>query len=410
MNPLAYPRLAWRAVRTNGLRSALTMLGIVIGVAAVIAMVAIGSGAQERVQNQIASLGANLIIILPGSVTQGGARIGTGARASLSQLDAEAIRAEVEGVVAVAPTVRQTAQVVAANLNWQTWVTGTTPDFFEARDWDVEEGRRFTEEDMEGAPKIALVGRTVANNLFADQDPVGREITVRRVPLTIIGVLASKGQSTGGQDQDDVVIIPITTAKLRVLGSNRANRFAVGSILVETASAEALGPAAEQISQLLRQRHRLRDDEDDDFSLRVLSDVFQAMESATRVMTLLLAAVAGVSLVVGGIGIMNIMLVSVTERTREIGLRRAVGARQRDILAQFLTEAVTLCLLGGLIGVAVGVGASLAIAEIAGWRVLLGPMPIAIAVGFAAAIGVFFGWYPARKAASLDPIEALRYE
>jgi len=410
MNPLQSMRIAVRSLRVNKLRSALTMLGIIIGVGAVIAMIAIGAGAQARVAEQIQSLGSNLIVVLSGSTNAAGVRLGMGSQLTITEDDAAAIAREIPAVQVAAPSQRGNAQVVYGNLNWATGVMGVTPDYFEARDWEVIEGRPIGSEDLDGAVKVALLGQTTALNLFGDADPLGQIIRIKKVPFTVIGLLDRKGQNSWGQDQDDIILIPLTTAKKKVLGSSQANKRAVGGISVKIRPAEDMAEAEEQIRALLRQRHRLQPSQDDDFWLRNLSELVKTQEESSRVMTYLLAAIASVSLLVGGIGIMNIMLVSVTERTREIGLRMAVGARGRDILTQFLVEAVTLSLIGGIIGIAVGLGGSHAISYFAEWRTLISAESIIIAFGFAAAIGVFFGFYPARKAARLDPIEALRYE
>jgi putative ABC transport system permease protein len=403
-------RIAGRALRVNKLRSALTMLGIIIGVAAVIAMVGIGAGAQARVAEQIQSLGSNLIIVLSGSVTSSGIRLGTGSQLTISEDDATAIAREVPLVQVSAPSVRGTAQVVYGNLNWATVIQGVTPDYFEAREWPVIDGRAVSVEDVDGATKVAIVGQTTGLNLFGEAEPLGQIIRIKKVPFTVVGVLSRKGQNSWGQDQDDVIMIPISTAKKKVLGTSQANPRSVGSISVKVRPDEDMGEAESQIRALLRQRHRLQPYQDDDFWLRNLSEVLQTQEESSKVMTYLLAAIASVSLLVGGIGIMNIMLVSVTERTREIGLRMAVGARRRHILLQFLIEAVTLSLIGGIIGIALGLSGSRAISYFAEWRTLVAPESIVIAFGFAAGIGIFFGFYPARKASRLDPIEALRYE
>jgi putative ABC transport system permease protein len=410
MNLLAGARIALRALRANPLRTILTMLGIIIGVGAVIAMIAVGAGAQERVAEQIRALGSNLIIVLPGSVSSGGARMGFGSRPTVTQEDSSAIVREIASVQASAPTVRGWGQVVFGNTNWATNIQGTTPDYEEARQWSVTSGRFFGQEDLEGAAKVVLLGQTVAENLFSGADPVGQVIRARDVPLTVIGVLERKGQSTWGQDQDDVVLIPISTANKRVLGPTQPTPSSVNAISVRVREGESMRDTEDEIRQLLRQRHRLQGYQEDDFYIRNLSEMLQAEEESSRILTLLLAAIASVSLLVGGIGIMNIMLVSVTERTREIGLRMAVGARGRDILTQFLVEAVTLSLIGGGIGVALGLGGSYAIAYLAAWRTLINVQAILLAFGFAAAVGVFFGFYPARKASRLNPIEALRYE
>jgi len=403
-------RIALRSLRVNTLRTALTMLGIIIGVGAVIAMVAVGAGAQARVAEQIQSLGSNLIIVLSGSTTSGGIRLGHGSQLTITEDDAAAIAREVGAVQVAAPSMRGTAQVVYGNLNWSTVIQGVTADYAEARDWSLVAGRGVNPEDVDGAVKVAVLGQTTAQNLFGDAEPEGQIIRVKKVPFSVVGVLARKGQSSWGQDQDDIILIPLSTAKKKVLGASQANPRAVGAISIKIRPGEDMAEAESQIRALLRQRHRLQPYQDDDFWLRNLSDVLQTQEESSRVMTYLLAAIASVSLLVGGIGIMNIMLVSVTERTREIGLRMAVGARRRDILTQFLVEAVTLSLIGGTIGIALGVGGSEAISRLAAWRTLVPVEAVALAFGFAAAIGIFFGFYPARKASRLDPIEALRYE
>jgi putative ABC transport system permease protein len=410
MSWLASIRIALRALRVNKLRSSLTMLGIVIGVAAVITMIAVGSGAQERVEEQIRGLGTNLIVVLPGSVTSGGVRMGAGSRTTLTEDDAYAIQREVAGVQTAAPALRGTGQVVAGSANWSTVFYGVTPEYFEARNWVVASGKIFEPSDVAGSAKVALLGDTVARNLFGDADPIGQVIRIRKVPITVIGTLEPKGQSLMGFDQDDVILMPISTVRNRVLGGSQVQRRAVGSISVKVRDGEDMLAVESEIRNLLRQRHRLQPGQEDDFAMRNLAEVLSAREESSRVMTLLLAAVASVSLLVGGIGIMNIMLVSVTERTREIGLRMAVGARARDILNQFLVEAVTLALIGGLLGVALGIAATVGVAWIAQWRVALDAGAVLLAVGFSAAVGVFFGYYPARKASRLEPIEALRYE
>jgi putative ABC transport system permease protein len=410
MNLVATLRVALRALAINKLRSALTMLGIIIGVAAVIVMIAVGSGAQARVEEQIRSLGSNVLLILSGATTSGGARMGFGSNPTLSEDDVAALTRELPEVTA-APALRGTAQVVWGNQNWSTVIYGVTPEYLEVRQWSLVAGRAFEPADLAGAAKVCLIGNTVAKQLFGGADPLEQTIRIRRVPFTVIGVLEAKGQSLMGSDQDDLILMPITTARKRVLGATTlAKQRTVGVIWVKVQEGYDLKAGEEQVRSLLRQRHRLQPGQDDDFSLRNLSEVAAAQEASSRVLALLLAAVASVSLVVGGIGIMNIMLVSVTERTREIGLRMALGARTRDILGQFLVEAVTLSLIGGLSGVLIGIGASLAIGEIAGWRILLSAESVALAVAFAFAIGVFFGFYPARQAARLDPVEALRHE
>jgi putative ABC transport system permease protein len=409
MNFLATLRIALAALRINKMRSALTMLGIIIGVAAVIVMIAVGRGAQARVEEQIKSLGSSIIMVRSGSVTSSGARGGSGSQFTIFEEDAYAIAREIDEVKAAAPILRGTGQAIAGNANWASVFYGTTPDYLEVREWPLAEGRGFEAAEMAGAAKVALIGQTVAKNLFGDESPIDQIMRVRKVPLVVIGVLDKKGESMGGSDQDDLVLMPISTARNRVLGS-QAKAKAVGSIMIKTREGADMAVAESRMRELLRQRHRQQAGQDDDFSVRNLSEMLEAQEASSRVMAMLLAAVASVSLLVGGIGIMNIMLVSVTERTREIGLRMAVGARGRDILNQFLVEAVTLSLIGGVIGILLGIGGQALVAELAGWRTQLSLASILLAVGFATAIGIFFGYYPARKASGLSPIEALRYE
>jgi putative ABC transport system permease protein len=410
MDFVATLRIALAALRVNKLRSALTMLGIIIGVGAVITMVAVGAGAQARVEEQIKGLGSNLIIVLSGNVTAGGVRMGSGSQITISEDDAYALQREISGVQAAAPQLRGSGQVVYGNNNWATLVLGVTPEYLEARTWGVESGEAITQPHVDGSSKVVLIGQTVARTLFGDADPIGETIRVRRVPHTVIGVLERKGQSMVGQDQDDVVLIPISTARKRVLGGTQVKSRNVQSISVRVREGFDMAAAEDEMRELLRQRHRLMQQQEDDFYIRNLSEVLAAQEASSRILALLLAAIASVSLLVGGIGIMNIMLVSVTERTREIGLRMAVGARGRDILTQFLVEAVTLALIGGIVGIVLGFGASLAVGHLAGWRTEIDANAVVIAFGFAGAVGVFFGFYPARKAARLVPIEALRHE
>ncbi len=413
MSFLSTLRVALNALRVNLLRSMLTMLGIIIGVAAVIAMIAVGGGAQARVEAQIRSLGSNVMIVLPGSTTSSGIRLGSGAAQTLTEDDARAIAIEVENVVA-APTLRGSGQMVNGNTNWSSVIYGATPEYFDVREWKIVSGRGFEPNELSGAAKVGLIGQTTVRQLFGEnmlpESVVDQTIRVRKVPITIIGVLERKGQSALGQDQDDVLFVPLSTARSRLFGSAHGRLRRVGVINVKVAEGADMKVAEERIRELLRQRHRLQSGQEDDFTIRNLTEMLQAQEQSSRVLSLLLAAVASVSLLVGGIGIMNIMLVSVTERTREIGLRMAVGARGRDILSQFLIEAVTLSLIGGVIGVALGVGSSYAIGSFAGWATVMRPEAVVLAVGFAAAVGVFFGFYPARKASRLLPIEALRYE
>ena len=386
------------------------MLGIVIGVAAVIAMVGVGTGATARIQAQIQSIGSNLIIVLPGSLSSNGVRLGSGAVATLTEDDAKAIAAECPSVSAVAPSVRGGVQVVYGNNNWATTVQGVTPDYMTIRDYTMLSGLFFTDQDVDAAAKVAVLGETVVQNLFGNSDPTGQVAIIKNVPFTVVGVLTPKGQSPSGQDQDDIILLPISTAKQKVLGTNKANAKAVSTLMVQASGPAAMDQAQQEMEALLRERHRILDGEEDDFTIRNLTEVFAAQESSAQVMSILLGAIASVSLIVGGIGIMNIMLVSVTERTREIGLRQAVGAKTRDILSQFLVEAVTLSVLGGMIGIVIGLAASALISHFAQWSTQVSPLSILMAFVFSALVGVFFGYYPARKAAYLDPIEALRYE
>jgi putative ABC transport system permease protein len=401
-------RIALRALRVNKMRSFLTMLGIIIGIAAVIAMIAVGAGARQVLSDQIASIGSNLLLVLPGSTTSGGLRGGSGSAVPLTMADVRAIREECPSVALAAPTVRGVAQVVHGNLNWSTAIMGTTPEFLEIRDWPVVSGRTMTDTDVDGTTRHALLGQTVAQQLFGAEDPVGRIIRIRNVPFTVIGVLELKGQSPQGQDQDDVILVPVRTAQRRLFGGRTPD--SVGAIMVQAADAQALSAAEEEVGALLDQRRRIGPNRERDYSVRNLSEILAVSEQSSRVMSLLLGSVASISLLVGGIGIMNIMLVSVTERTREIGIRMAIGARRRDILLQFLTEAVLLTTLGGLLGMLLGVGGAGVVSKLLGWPTLIAGESILLAFGFSAAVGIFFGFYPARKAASLSPIEALRYE
>jgi putative ABC transport system permease protein len=398
-------RIALRALARNKLRSFLTMLGIIIGVGAVIAMVAIGEGAKKRVQEQIASLGTNLLVILPGTVTLGGARTGSGGRQTLVASDARAIMREIPVVAGASPVVRQVQQVIAGDQNWSTPVQGVAPEFQQIREWQVQEGRFISQADIENTAKVALIGQTVAYNLFGDNDPIGAVIRIKKIPFHVIGILGAKGQSGNGTDQDDVVMVPYTTMMKLVMGVTY-----IQQIIVAAVSADTTQEANNQIASLLRQRHKLRAGVDDDFMIRNLSDIAEAASNSATVMAMLLGSIASVSLLVGGIGIMNIMLVSVTERTREIGIRMAVGARSRDIMLQFIVEAVVMAASGGVIGILVGIGSSNLIKYLAELPTLIRPEIIAISFLVAGAVGVFFGFYPAKKAANLDPIDALRYE
>ena len=402
--------IAMQALRVNKMRSILTMLGIVIGVAAVIAMIAIGGGAQQRLQEQIASLGSNLLIVVPGSIIQSGARLGAGNAQTLTEQDARAITTEIPDVAFAAPLTRSNAQVVFGNTNWATNINGVYNDYFDVREWNLAEGRFFDQGEITRFGKVAILGKTVSSQLFGEDNPVGQVVRIRGIPFEIIGLMESKGQSSQGQDQDDVIFVPLTTGRNRLFGEPRGRIARVGTIMIKAQDGSDTQEVESRITELLRQRHRIQTGMENDFQVRNLTEILKTQESASKVMSMLLAAVASVSLLVGGIGIMNIMLVSVTERTREIGLRLAVGARGRDIMMQFLVEAMTLATLGGAIGVLLGVLISWLVAYIAGWSISLNPLSIIFAVGFSAAIGIFFGYYPAKKAAKMQPIEALRYE
>jgi putative ABC transport system permease protein len=397
--------IAFRALRRNKMRSVLTALGIIIGVAAVIAMVGIGNGAKAQVQAQIASLGQNVILIFSGSTTSSGIRTGWGGAGTLKIEDADAIRREVSGVVDVSEEVVSTTQVAAGNQNWFTRIFGESADYFDLRQWPLAEGAPFTAQDVRSANKVCVVGRTTATQIYGNDNAVGQILRIKNVPFTITGVLTPKGLSPQGVDQDDVVVMPYTSAMKRVVGGTTLR-----NINVQVVDARQIGAAQQQIVSLLRQRHNIRPGRDDDFTVRNQQEIADAATATTAVMTILLGSIAGVSLVVGGIGIMNIMLVSVTERTREIGTRMAVGAHGSDILMQFLIEAVSLSSVGGVIGIVCGIATSKILSVYAGWPTLISVSSIAIAFLFSAAVGIFFGFYPARKAAALDPIEALRYE
>ena len=406
MDLLSILRIAIRALSRNKMRSALTMLGIIIGVGAVIAMVGVGQGASKQVQDQISAMGSNMLFVSSGTVNRGGLRLGWGQTKTLVYDDMKAIVQQAPAVKEAAPGSATTAQVVFGNDNWFTNIQGTEPQYFDIRSWPMQEGISFTEGDVNSAADVAVIGTTVQQNLFGAQDPVGQTVRISKLPFKVVGVLSAKGQSAAmGQDQDDVIFVPITTLQKKLSGEPWLRYIVVSAV-----SKDATYAAQEEITALLRDRHRIRPGQDDDFMVRNLADVAQLADQSSRVMTMLLASIAGVSLIVGGIGIMNIMLVSVTERTREIGVRMAIGATEDDVQRQFLIEAVVLSLMGGAAGIFFGIGSSLIISKLLGWAVLVSPLAILAAVVFSAGVGVFFGFYPARKAARLDPIEALRFE
>ena len=398
-------KVASQSILKNKMRTLLTMLGIVIGVGAVIVMVAIGHGAQSQIEDQISSLGTNLIIVMPGAFTAGGANQGAGTFNRLTIDDAEKLKRDGTNLSAVSPVISTRAQVIGGSGNWRTLINGVSTDFLAIRDWSVSSGEYFTDSDLRSGRKVAVLGATVASNLFGESDPVGAQIQIGHVPFTVIGVLAAKGQNAGGMDQDDVILMPYTTAQNRLSGNVR-----LGQILVSTFTPQDIPAAQDEITSLMREAHKLADGAPDDFTVRNQTEIAQAATKTTSVMSGLLAAIASVSLVVGGIGIMNIMLVSVTERTREIGIRMAIGARGSDVLTQFLVESVVMSVLGGLVGLLAGFGGAAVLAHFTGWHTATPISAVALAVGFSAAVGVFFGYYPARKAAALDPIQALRYE
>jgi putative ABC transport system permease protein len=401
-------RIALRALIVNKMRSSLTMLGIIIGVSAVIAMIAVGSGAKARIAEQIASMGSNLLIVLSGSSTSGGMRWGSGTVPTLTVDDSKAILSEIPSVRYVAPNLAGVAQVIYGNQNWSTNINGTTPEVLDIREWPVASGRAFTQQDVDGATKVCLLGKTVADNLFGGIDPIGQVVRIKKVPFTVVGVLGSKGQTTFGQDQDDTIFVPLTTAQKRLFGQQFPGMVRV--IAVQAKEADLMKEAEDQITALLKQRHRIQQNQDNDFTVRNLTEVMASAEQSANVMSLLLGAIASISLIVGGIGIMNIMLVSVTERTREIGIRIAVGAKSRDILLQFLIESLILSLIGGFLGIVIGIAGTYILSTFTQWPTLLSVKAILLAFFFAGSVGVFFGFYPARKASLLDPIEALRYE
>jgi putative ABC transport system permease protein len=408
INPAVSIRVAMRALRVNKLRSALTMLGIIIGVGAVITMLAVGTGTKQQLSEQISSIGSNLIIILPGSTSAGGVRLGSGSQPTLSLSDAEAIERECPAVAAVAPIHGGGAQIIYGNLNWATTVTGTTQSMLEVREWQLAYGRPFNEQDVKNATKVALIGQTVADYLFGDVDPVGQMIRIKNVPFVISGVLVSKGQSPSGQDQDDVIYVPVTTAQKKLFGTSFPG--SVRTIMVKAKSTDDLTAAEEQINTLLRQRHRLSARQENDFTVRNLTQIMEAAEAQQKMMTILLGAVASISLLVGGIGIMNIMLVSVTERTREIGIRMAVGAKTMDIRIQFMIEAVTLSLIGGILGILIGFACAELYTLITEKPTIISLLSVLLSFSFSGLVGIFFGFYPAYKASLLNPIDALRYE
>jgi putative ABC transport system permease protein len=401
-------QIALRALRTNKMRSSLTMLGIIIGVAAVITMVAVGAGVSRKLEDQIAMMGSNLLIVQPGSQTSGGIRMGGGSQQTLNLDDAMAIQKECPAVQDVAPTLDGGAQIVSGNLNWSTRVTGTTPGMLSVRDWLLSSGRAMTDDDVKSATKVALLGQTVVDNLFGGIDPIDQVIRIKKIPFKVIGVMVSKGQSMVGQDQDDVVYVPVTTAQKKLFGTSFPGM--VRMITIKAISFEDLSNAESQITELLRQRHHIGINKDDDFTVRNLTQFMQTAEEQTRIMTIFLGAIASISLLVGGIGIMNIMLVSVTERTREIGIRMSIGAKTWDIRLQFIMEAVMLSLMGGFVGLIIGFAGSKIVSAMSGWPTEVSVLSAMLAFAFSGMVGIFFGFYPAYKASLLNPIDALRYE
>jgi putative ABC transport system permease protein len=403
-NPTLF-RMAIASILKNKMRTMLTMLGIVIGVGAVIVMVAIGNGAQSQIKSQIKNLGTNLIVVTAGSTQQGGASQGAQSFNRLKVEDVDAIRSQATLLSAISPVIVTRTQIVGGTGNWRTEVNGVSTDYLTIRDWGVSSGELFSDDDVRAKRNVVMLGATVAKNLFPDADPVGAAIRLGKTPFTIVGVLAAKGQTANGSDQDDVVLIPYTTAQTRLSGFSF-----LGQILASASVPDQLAPAQDEIRGIMRDAHGLSNGAPDDFTVRDQTAIAQAATSTSSVMTSLLAAIASVSLIVGGIGIMNIMLVSVTERTREIGIRMAIGARGADVLLQFLVESIVMCLMGGLVGLAAGAGGAALVGRLTGWTIVTPASAVFLAVGFSAAVGIFFGYYPARKAAALDPIQALRFE
>jgi len=401
-------RIAVRALKVNKMRAVLTSLGIIIGVGAVIIMLAIGQGASKEISDKISSMGSNLLMVMSGTTTSGGMRMGSGTQPTLTAKDAEAIMAECPSVQDVAPTLGGVGQVIYGNQNWSTQILGSTPNMLNIRDWSLSSGRSFTDEDVKNATKVCLLGQTVAITLFGDLDPIDKIIRIKGIPFKVIGLLASKGQAAMGQDQDDTVIIPLTTSQKKLFGAQFPGM--VKMIMVKGNNAEALNSAQEEITALLKERHHIGQKQEDDFSVRNLTQMMETAKQASNVMAFLLGSIASVSLLVGGIGIMNIMLVSVTERTREIGIRMAIGAKTWDIRMQFLIEALILSLTGGIIGIIIGISGAQLLASLAEWKTVVSPFSIIMAFGFSGIVGVFFGFYPAYKASLLSPIDALRYE
>lgn len=401
-------QIALRALRINKMRSALTMLGIIIGVGAVITMVAVGAGASRKLEDQIAMMGSNLLVVVPGSQTSGGVRMGFGTQQTLTLDDAEAIERECPAVQDIGPSVEGTAQIVSGNLNWATRVTGTTPGMLNVRDWPVSAGRGISDEDVKSSAKVVILGQTIVDSLFGGIDPIGQVVRMKKLPFKVIGVLSVKGQSMVGQDQDDAAYVPITTAQKKLFRVSFPGQ--VRMIMVKATSLDDMAAAEKQITDLLRQRHRISEKKEDDFSIRNLTQFMETAEEQTRIMTILLGAIASISLLVGGIGIMNIMLVSVTERTREIGIRMAIGAKTWDIRLQFIMEAVMLSLMGGFVGLFLGFAGSKVISAMSGWPTEVSVLSAVLAFAFSGMVGIFFGFYPAYKASLLNPIDALRYE
>jgi putative ABC transport system permease protein len=401
-------KISYRALKVNKMRSALTSLGIIIGVGAVIIMLAIGSGASKQISDQISTMGSNLLIIMSGATTSGGVRMGSGTQATLTVNDSIAVKKNCPSVFDVAPVVSGVGQIIYSNQNWSSQIIGSTPNILMIRDWPLSSGRSFSEEDVKNATKVCILGQTVVTNLFGDLDPTGQIVRIKGIPFKVIGVLESKGQSMMGQDQDDIIFIPLTTAQKKLFGSEFPG--SVKLIMVKAKNAEALNSSESEITALLRARHNIGYKQEDDFSIRNLTQMMDMAKQSSNVMAFLLGSIASVSLLVGGIGIMNIMLVSVTERTKEIGIRMAIGAKTWDIRLQFLIEALMLSLSGGFLGIVIGISGSNLLSSLAGWPIEISPLSIILAFGFSAFIGVFFGFYPAYKASLLNPIDALRYE